>query len=185
MTGWRYLGLIAVLILHGCGNEDPLPMQAPESARATVTSAPQDPAENERVQDARRIAERLKILEAKNPETAPNVAGFWYGTDGNGNPTIRVHLFTPPRCGTCQPVSDFVARIRARNDWIEIVPHELGVDREAGAVFSRVRNFAGNTSGGLPAIAVCGELHGYLDSSAAAALDAAIYRCYSQLRQAR
>lgn len=59
-------------------------------------------------------------------QAAPTAAesaqpAFWYGTAADGTPSVKLYFFWTPTCPHCRAAQPFVADLRARLPWLEIV----------------------------------------------------------------
>jgi thiol-disulfide isomerase/thioredoxin len=62
-----------------------------------------------------------RLAHAAPAAAAASQPAFWYGTAADGSPSVRLYFFWTPTCPHCRAAQPFVADLRARLPWLEIV----------------------------------------------------------------
>jgi hypothetical protein len=108
----------------------------------------------------------------------------WFGTDTEGETTVRLYFFWTETCPHCRRARPFVEGLAKEFGWLDVYSLPLSEDRpNAVALFLRMTEALGQTSPGVPAFAYCGRMViGFGDAETTGAdLREALVACHDRM----
>lgn len=102
------------------------------------------------------------------PPTASDAAqpAFWYGTAPDGSPTVKLYFFWTPTCPHCRAAQPFVAGLRERLPWVEIVSRPVKDDPASARLYFLTARSLGVEATSVPGFLFCRSVEIGYDTAA-------------------
>jgi thiol-disulfide isomerase/thioredoxin len=100
---------------------------------------------------------------AGNPD--PQSDAFWYGTAGDGSPTVRLYYFFSPTCPHCQAAKPLIHDFAARTPWLELKTYAVKDNRDNARFYYDTAQSLGVEALSVPGFVFCRQVRIGYDSA--------------------